>query len=112
MFQTLFFLLSYGALERLCFVIVSFPGYLHVCFALYFTASGWSMALSDPGNMIPVRFEIKGSQNYNVSNANVTYFHVIGDFIDFIPKPTFQQTQLQVSSEFDKYHFIIFDYTI
>ena len=55
------------------------------------------MALSDPSQMVPVRFEMKGSHNYNVSGANVTYFHVIGDFIDFNPKPTFQQTMLQVS---------------
>ena len=62
-----------------------------------FTVDGWGMALSTPGDMIPVRFEMKGSHNYNISGSDVTYFHVIGDFIDFIPTPPTDLTPLQVS---------------
>lgn len=62
---------------------------------MYFSVDGWGMALSTPGDMIPVRFEMKGSHNYNITGSAVTYFHVIGDFIDFIPTPPTDLTPLQ-----------------
>lgn len=54
------------------------------------------MALSRPDEMIPVRLEMKGSVTYNNTKTGVVPFHVVGDFIEFNPKPVFEQSQMQV----------------
>ena len=55
------------------------------------------MAISAPNQMVPVRFEMKGSYDYrNNSSTPATYFHVIGDFVDFRPKPPTNLDPLQV----------------
>ena len=56
------------------------------------------MALSRPDEMVPVRLEMKGSITHNNTKAGKVPFHVVGDFIEFNPKPVVDQTQMQVKS--------------
>lgn len=63
---------------------------------MYFSAFGWGMALSRPDEMIPVRLEMRGSVTYNNTKSGIVPFHVVGDFIEFNPKPVLDQSQMQV----------------
>ena len=70
------------------------------------TVVGWGMAMSAPNQIVPVRFEMKGSYNYmKGSGTPATYFHVIGDFVDFNPTPpsNLETLQVRIKNNYMKY---------
>ncbi|XP_045176835.2 uncharacterized protein LOC123537251 [Mercenaria mercenaria] len=79
---------------RTCLFLYQFN--ITVEFDMYFSAFGWGMALSRPDEMVPVRLEMRGSVTHNNTKAGVVPFHVVGDFIEFNPKPVADEAKMQV----------------
>ena len=74
---------------KIC-ILIRLSCFLFIHPIYIFIVNGWASPFAAPNKMVPVRFELQGTQNLN------TTFHFIGDYIDFSPSPTFDLEKLQV----------------